>query len=84
MPLILYHTEGCHLCEEAHDLALAALARLGADPNSLEIVEIAEDPQLLERYGLTIPVLRDAASGRELGWPFGLDDIAGLLAHSSR
>ena len=79
MTLILYHTEGCHLCEEAHGLVLAALARHGINPDLLEPVEIADDLDLLERYGVSIPVLRESSSGRELGWPFGLEDIAGLL-----
>lgn len=79
MPLILYHTEGCHLCEDAHGLALAALARHGFGPDMLERVEIADDLGLLERYGVTIPVLRDSLSGRELNWPFGLEDIDGFL-----
>ncbi len=32
-------------------------------------VDIAEDTGLIERYGVRIPVVADAA-GRELGWPF--------------
>ena len=79
MSLILYHTQGCHLCEDARRLVLAALARHGLTADALECVEIADAPDLLERYGLTIPVLRESASGCELNWPFGLEEIDGLL-----
>lgn len=44
-----------------------------------ESVEIADDPQLLERYGVRIPVIRDAA-GRELGWPFDVHRLQEFLA----
>jgi hypothetical protein len=73
--LTLYHTAGCHLCEEAEALILACLAR----PDCLERADIAEDDALLARYGMAIPVLRDQATGREIYWPFGTPDIQGIL-----
>lgn len=61
--LVLYGTSCCHLCEQAeailHEAGLAA-----------EHIDIAEDDELLERYGIRIPVLRRADNGAELGWPF--------------
>jgi hypothetical protein len=39
-------------------------------------VEISDDETLLERYGLSIPVVRREDSGSELSWPF---DEAKLL-----
>ena len=78
MSLTHYHTAGCHLCEEAEALARACLAERGGEER-LELIDIAEDAELLERYGLTIPVLREQASGRELNWPFGREDIQGVL-----
>ncbi|WP_200892090.1 glutaredoxin family protein [Methyloterricola oryzae] len=72
--LVLFSTEGCHLCEEA----LALLIPLcGDDPP--QIIEIAEDDSLLERYGSRIPVLRERESGRELDWPFGADELQAFL-----
>lgn len=74
----LYHTAGCHLCE----LACALLAPLAATAGwEVELVDIADDDVLLERYGVRIPVLREAASGVEIGWPF---DAASVLAIFSR
>lgn len=61
-PLILYTTSGCHLCEHAE-------AILEAGGHRFEAKDIADDLELMERYGVRIPVVRDS-SGRELGWPF--------------
>lgn len=66
-PLILYSTYGCHLCEVALELCLAAPA---GEHFTLREVDIFGDDELEERYGVRIPVLRDPASGQELGWPF--------------
>ncbi|ADJ29646.1 glutaredoxin family protein [Nitrosococcus watsonii] len=67
--LILYHTAGCHLCEEARRL-LAQLPEITA-----EEVDIGDDPLLAERYGTEIPVLLQPASGLTLKWPFTLETI---------
>ena len=71
--LTVYIRVHCHLCEQAERL-LAALPPHGA----LRIVDISADETLLDRYGVRIPVLRDAA-GRELDWPFSRDDIIRFL-----
>ena len=60
--LTLYTTSGCHLCEHAETI-------LEAGGHLFEAVDIADDLDLIERYGVRIPVVRDGA-GRELGWPF--------------
>ncbi len=64
MPLILYQRDDCHLC----DLALAVLAQVRAP--EFESVFIDDDANLESRYGERVPVLRDAATRRELDWPF--------------
>jgi hypothetical protein len=73
--LTLYHTLGCHLCEEAEALVMACLVGQGLKPSDLTQTDIADDDVLLERYGVLIPVLREQTSGRELHWPFGEKDI---------
>jgi Glutaredoxin-like domain (DUF836) len=65
--LILYQRDDCHLC----DLALDVLANAGVP--AFDSVFIDDDPALEDRYGLRVPVLRDARDGRELDWPFGAD-----------
>lgn len=62
--ILLYSTLGCHLCERAEAVILQ---QTGV---ALKIVEIADDPALLERYGARIPVARRARTGQELDWPF--------------
>jgi hypothetical protein len=62
--LALYATSGCHLCEQAADLIRGAVAV------PFRMVEIADDENLMERYGVRIPVLRRLDTGQELDWPF--------------
>ena len=59
-------TEGCHLCEVAEELLSQILSPLV----SIECIDIAESEQLVDTYGLHIPVLRNMQTGEELGWPF--------------
>jgi hypothetical protein len=66
--LVLYGTSACHLCELAEDLLLDVQAlRPGLQ---FEKIDIANDDQLIERYGVRIPVLKRLSDGAELGWPF--------------
>ena len=53
-PVQLYMKPGCHLCEQAE----ADLERLRHRyPHQLQLVDISGDPELLGRYGESIPVL---------------------------
>jgi len=65
-----YTKPGCHLCDEAREVI--ALAGGGVVVTE---VDINSDAELMQRYGLRIPVLADPDSGRELGWPFGPEDV---------
>jgi glutaredoxin len=65
--LILYSTLGCHLCEQAKSLAEPVLADRAVE---LREVDIADSEDLMEAYGVRIPVLQDADTKAELGWPF--------------
>lgn len=72
--LILYSTLGCHLCEQAK-LVLASeaiVSRWGAI--AYREVDIADSDDLVDRYGLRIPVLKHDSTQGEIGWPF--DDEA--------
>ena len=77
--LQLYGTSGCHLCEQAEGVLQPVLAHINeqlvaagmSDATvTLQVVEITEDPALVQRYALRIPVIRLAGSEVELGWPF--------------
>lgn len=73
MSVVLYTTVGCHLCEQARELVSTV-----APDITPTLVDVAEDDELLARYGERIPVLMK--EGRELGWPFGLLDVQQFLA----
>ncbi|MFV0575347.1 MAG: glutaredoxin family protein [Vibrio sp.] len=51
-PLILFSTQGCHLCE----MAFSQIESLNLS-SLVEVVDIAFDDELFSRYGVTIPVL---------------------------
>ena len=75
--LLLYTTVGCHLCEQAEEL----LKLMQAERELIwQAVDIADDPQLMERYGIRIPVVRLEAVGAEIGWPFDLGQLRDFLA----
>ena len=85
--LYLYTTVGCHLCEKADELLVPVLVHAnrlreesGLAPFVLQCVEIADEPALVERYGVRIPVLCIQGGTEELGWPFDQEDIFTLLS----
>jgi len=58
------------LCEQA-------LGVIATVPDlEVALVDIAEDDNLMERYGIRIPVLYCPINAKEIGWPF---DREGLL-----
>ncbi len=76
MTLILYSTLGCHLCEQAQAV-LDSFVNI-----EYEIVDIAEDDALVERYGIRIPVVKETFSERDIGWPFDQSLLAQWLSES--
>ncbi len=82
LSLVLYGTQGCHLCETA--LQVVAWTLEGQDW-TLDEIDIAADDRLIEKYGVRIPVLALAAAGPgehcapEIGWPFAPDDLVAWL-----
>lgn len=74
IPLKLYSTSHCHLCEEAQ----AQLENLQLT-KQLTIIDIAEDDALLDLYGTRIPVLQRVDNAEELNWPFNKSQVKALL-----
>jgi hypothetical protein len=65
--LLLYFTDGCHLCDDA--------VRLLEQTNSAySKVDIIQDQKLVDLYGDAIPVLEDE-NGNTLNWPFNLQQL---------
>ncbi len=75
----LYTTLGCHLCEQAFALLHELRAELGL---SIEPIEIADSDELIERYGVRIPVVTRADSVAELGWPFDAGQLKAFLTEN--
>jgi glutaredoxin-related protein len=73
--LLLYYTEHCHLCDEAENLLQTT--GLGDDYRK---VEIDDDPELLRRYEIHIPVLKRVDNETELYWPFGQAELVNFIA----
>ena len=74
--LTLFGTTACHLCEEC----LLLTRPLQGNGILVREVDIVEDPALLERYQLRVPVLRRDDTGAELDWPFDLGQLMSWLA----
>ena len=74
--LKLFTTSGCHLCEQAAEMLdlLQAEQRCTWQP-----IEIADQDELIEHYGVRIPVVVDKLTGKELGWPFTQQQLGGWL-----
>ncbi|MDA9556098.1 glutaredoxin family protein [Vibrio sp.] len=66
--MILYSTEGCHLCEMAYQLLIELKLE-----SFVEVIDIAFDDELFSRYGVTIPVL--VINDSELNWPFDITTL---------
>jgi len=68
----LYGTKFCHLCEEAE----AVVRQFQVE---VTYIDIADDDELVERYGIRIPVLQRMDTGDELGWPFDVAAVSNFL-----
>ncbi len=76
MKLTLYSTQDCHLCEQAADLLKQVIEKF-----DLEYVDIAGSKELVEKYGIRIPVIKNE-SGKELGWLFDLETLENFIRES--
>lgn len=68
----LYTTAGCHLCDLARAVIWPLLAK---HQFRLVEIEIADDDDLIARYGVRIPVLGSPMTECELNWPFTVKEI---------
>lgn len=74
--LIFYTTAGCHLCEYAAEM----LEYLERESGLLvQVVDISESNELVDRYGIRIPVVKNPKNENELGWPFSIEQLANLV-----
>ncbi|MNE38468.1 hypothetical protein D3C80_1323680 [compost metagenome] len=71
----LFGTLGCHLC----DVAEAMLMPFVEHGLLVELIDIVERDDWVERYALRIPVLRRCDTGAELNWPFESEQVVAFL-----
>ncbi|MCP3673949.1 MAG: glutaredoxin family protein [Gammaproteobacteria bacterium] len=71
-----YTTIGCHLCEDAH-LLIDQLVKQGSV--SVQMIDIADSDELIDSYGIRIPVIQRTDTEKELGWPFDESELAEFL-----
>ena len=76
MQLTFFTTSQCHLCELAENLLVHTPM---PQPIPVEAVDIASSPELVDRYGTRIPVLRREDTGAELDFPFDLNRLLDWL-----
>lgn len=72
--LVLLSTAHCTLCDQALDLLVSMPELRG---RTLQVVDIADDDALVDRYGERLPVLLQGR--RELAWPFGPTEVSAWL-----
>lgn len=65
----LYHTAGCHLCDEALVLLQQVFSH-----NEIACLDIVDNEHLLEQYQTSIPVV-EFFNGVKLFWPFTHEQI---------
>lgn len=70
---ILYHTDGCHLCDQA----MALLTQCQVD---YQLVDIVFKQDLVTLFGTRIPVLENE-KGQYLDWPFDYYQIEQFLSY---
>ena len=75
MNLTLYSRPGCHLCERLLD----DLTPLLPHRARVEIVDISDEPELMRRYGLRIPVLRGGTEEIS-GYPLNVENLNRFFA----
>jgi hypothetical protein len=71
---VLYHTEGCHLCELAHEMVTQLIP-----VEQFQLVDIVSDDALMSAYQTSIPVLKRISDQQALFWPFDQQQIAQLV-----
>ena len=72
----LFSSPGCHLCELGEEILFRVQ---NTCKFQIEIVDISTSEELVEKYGIMIPVLLNTESGKHLYWPFNAEDIIFLL-----
>ena len=77
MNVNFFTTLGCHLCDQA--LVLLRNIEAGGFAMTINEIEIADDSELLKKYGVRIPVVLIEGQENDLGWPFTEAELKDFL-----
>ncbi len=77
--LILFGTDGCHLCEQAQSLLDTVFIEHSGVCVDLQYVDIAVQECWQDKYATRIPVLLHRETERELAWPFDREQLLCFL-----
>lgn len=72
MKIIFYTTLGCHLCEFVPPMLTVMKGRFDLHIN---VVDIADDDDLIAQYGQEIPVLYRPDINMDIAWPFDVSQL---------
>ncbi|MDP4985465.1 glutaredoxin family protein [Pseudoalteromonas tunicata] len=72
--VVLYHTQGCHLCEQAYELLLHFFS-----PAEVNCIDIVDDEAMMNLYQCDIPVAQNCLTQALLKWPFNAQQIQEVL-----
>ncbi|NQZ23503.1 MAG: glutaredoxin family protein [Colwellia sp.] len=75
----LYSSEGCHLCEQAIEIISNVIP-----VHQIRVVDIIDtniegEQNLVELYGVHIPVLERLSDNSKLFWPFEQSQVVELI-----
>ena len=75
----LYSSEGCHLCEHALEIISNVIPE--HQINVVDIIDANVDGEqnLVELYGVHIPVLERLSDNSKLFWPFVQSQVVELI-----
>ncbi|GAA6206684.1 MULTISPECIES: glutaredoxin family protein [Thalassotalea] len=74
----LYSSVGCHLCEQAIEIFSKT-----SQHKYLKVIDIVDNPlnqdNLVDLYGMHIPVLERLSDNHQLFWPFDIKEITAFI-----
>lgn len=83
--VILYSTSACHLCELAKTVfenTIASSSKLSGKRWILDVVDITDEKELFNAYGIRIPVIKTHHRDDDIGWPFDEQALSHYLEQS--
>jgi len=75
----LYSSEGCHLCEQAIDIIGNVIPNHQVSVVDIIDANIEGEENLVELYGVHIPVLERLSDKTKLFWPFEQSQVVELV-----